>query len=510
MGSLALQFRFLILMVCIFSYPAEAHGDITADALLILPNDVIIDEIGSGTNEALVIREKLPNLYFQEPFRSWIKGIRFNADGKLSLSHPNDGTNGASSKPLNSLFQIALNRVFIDIEQIRTRDVQTERRGFNEISVTIEGECTNASVEYKGSPSIVEGEIEVVQSNSRLALQLVDFNWSGFSNHWNVDLGECNGPRGYDVKVREEIIKYLNNGEMIRQELLKAIQAELNKKTDQLNTELFKLMAFPFVDGQELLWQSKEVTMQSNAMLIKGDLRFASKKQLHYLLDQLPSLEDLEEVQNAQLHLPTDMIGQLVSVGAQNFIEGTQIHAHDIEDLGFILKYRFIQFFVWPDLMRHPRNTNFLFRSHLAEEVVVQPHSKGKSVGPYPQGREVVFDMSASLKVDMLFPQGNEYVNITGPVGGQVKLNVTQGRFGVYFKTTQADLNYNFSPDYLLNNKPWGGIPIRMISSSLVEHFSFSSDSEPVSLPLYRHDIPLTTIIQKDNTVILEFSPAAG
>jgi hypothetical protein len=157
-----------------------------------------------------------------------------------------------------------------------------------------------------------------------------------------------------------------------------------------------------------------------------------------HLLSQLQAPQS----EQAILRLPEFFIKEVILKAYEAETWGHRLNSKGFSGFKSLMNSRFMQFFVWPELMSYPKSSQFLFDTY-------------SNKNPEIAGQGLDYQVKINLLSQMLAPQRSNYVpfmNFSIPLNSKIKLSIKEGKAGVMFKDANLNLRYSWDSNYLKSN----------------------------------------------------------
>lgn len=178
---------------------------------------------------------------------------------------------------------------------------------------------------------------------------------------------------------------------------------------------------------------------------------------------------------NALIRLPASFAKEVMTqaYSANSWVH--QFYSTQVSGFSTIMNSRFVQFFVWPELMNYSKSSKFLFNVYSNKD-------------PKITGSGLQYQVSMNLLSQMQAPQNNSYIpfmNFVVPFSSKVAIGVASSKANVTFTNTGLDLQYQWDPSYVSKYDPsqrFGSSTIqgKILSAISGQSFSFALPSIPL------------------------------
>lgn len=289
---------------------------------------------------------------------------------------------------------------------------------------------------------------------------------------------QCQGVEGFETLLKKEIENIANDSERFM-----APQKELIKRYVQ---DSLKAVEIDFSQPRELLTARSDIRilMQVDEYQDKGDE--GAQVRGHLQLDFLRasgggvktlSLGDSSSIlsSGAQLRLPKDFLKEVMrhAYTANSWVH--RVSSDKIPGFSSLMQSRFLQFFIWPEMMRYSKSAKFIFDVYSNKDIEIQ-------------GDGLAYQVRENLLAKMKAPRGGSYVpylNFYAPLTSTTRLSVNKGRAQVSFINPQLGLSPQWDESYVERFSPW----TRFAASTIRDRISQALDGKTVSVAIPR--IPL-------------------
>lgn len=319
-------------------------------------------------------------------------------------------------------------------------------------------------------------------------IQAVRLGWT--PQAWVISSMQCSGAQGFDDILRGEIQKLAQDSatlvsphlEFIKQ----SVQAELDKIQIDLSGSRRLLVSRPDIEAHMIVDRFQDLGTQGLKVRGRFTVDFArvatnSQKKL-----TLAEGSTAGAANQASLRLPKDFLKEIVN---QAYAPNTWRHSFLSPQIpGFVslMRSRFIQFFVWPELMSYPKSSVFRFDVYSNKSLNIQ----GQGL-QYKINTTIYTQMQSPQKAGQLAP----FMNFTVPVTAQLGLQVQNGVLKVSLGSPQMGLQAQWDKNYLSSKRVSTGFSTSTIRSRIIE--SIAGEMVTVSLPTIPVADDLTLKIKK-------------
>lgn len=364
-------------------------------------------------------------------FGEWapiIPGSQFQVSG--TLSDLQISQSGAQAQVSNISARLAFDGLKIDQTIIR------EING-NQIKVRVQADCQPFEIQIY--PFSIAARASFQKQGQMWAPQLTNLELQIPIESWSVSPLVCQGVSGFDQSLLRLIQVGLSQPETFEDTLKNWIAPKISEAWTSSWNKLLNEN-----------WQSLQIKSLSdpmeNGFYLKGKINISKSSEV-----LLPSLLQAPENLSApQLILSTEGFTSLVednikSVSLQNY------NLQQISAFQKIMRNRFIQLFVWPDLLHFSRKTPF-YLSTIPADTKMSLQSKGMGL----------WDMSMQtrgyVQVDRKGKTWN-YLNWGIGMSAQLQTQIKDSQLVLTTTQSKSNINWAFDPAYVQAFRPSGSIP---------------------------------------------------
>jgi hypothetical protein len=361
-NQISINFRivFKVLAVCsafISFHFAFSQEKIVSEFAFVMSNQDI-NELPSSAyaNWQGSLTRNLGNKQIQSPYKTEISNLDLHLDYEVQTQTPlkRDGV-----YPFFSY----LKNTHLNIKSITTRDKIQQRKGNLTVNVEIKGQCRNITAKFNQPYLPVKGFVELRTENGRATLKLTQFDFSYNSALWKLDFNTCVGPQGYGEVLKSNILKYLEDKNQIATLIKSGIEEQLSQASTTINNKIFKVQKYKLNESISLdIYPSRLNYNSKGEMVLMGSLMiyFMNAKTSGQTFVKLNDY-NIETSGSSNLILPSELVQKVISAAYRNGLIAGTVRPLEVDGLQDLLRSRFQQFFVWPDLMNFSKNTNFIF-----------------------------------------------------------------------------------------------------------------------------------------------------
>jgi hypothetical protein len=356
---------------------------------------------------------------------------------------------GIQAQAQNLSATLKINQLAID--QTIVREVAG-----NQIQIRVQIQCQPIEIQMS-SVSVVAAAAFQKQTD-HWAPRLSSLNIDLPQGSWKVGPVNCQGPFGTDQALLLLIQQSLNNPKAFQE----IIRAWLTPKIDELWKSSWDLLLAQ-------TWQTLKVKSMGepgrNGFFLIGQIETVNSQNV-----VLPALTDTQsESTTPQLVMSTEGFSAL----AQENLKKFAIQNYDlqqIEAFGSLMHSRFLQFFVWPDLLHYSRNTPFYLSSN--------PEKTKMTLTPSTAGQwQLQMQTQGVIRAERKGAM-RDYLNWGIGMSARLETQVVNSRLLLKTTNSQTQLSSSFDPSYVQTFQPNTRLSASVLDKagkSLFENRSFET-----------------------------------
>ncbi len=403
--------------------------------------------------------EAIPDQSFKKPYKTSLSGISVSLDYQVSIGQRDSNL---TRFPFTAK---ALNTTII-IDNLHLKDKIKKQSGPVSIEVSIEATCKNIKIDYRSEPVHVDGAAEIKSVDGKNQLVLDDFDFKFDAKKWRMTVSKCDGPKGFEVMLKDFLIDYVKDKENYSSHIRSAIQDQLNTTSTQISQRLLQEQSFKLNDEVSLGYHPYLINIDASGdALISGliSVDFKTSKdqgELFVNFTQSPVLA----AGVSQLAMPSQIVSALSAATFSNGLFHHVIQPQNDEKLKEIFRNRWGQIFLFPDLMNFKKKADFIFDVYALNPPAVSSIAAQSGV--------LKIQSSAEIVNQMLAPQGTQhipYVNFSATAKVPVQLTIIDSKVIASMKGLKLDAAYSWDEAYVKKTNPNKYIDIDYFADSLLD-----------------------------------------
>lgn len=440
-----------------------------------------------------------PEASFSKPYQMKLQDVRVMGPFDIHFE----------TFPQEIEFDLVWSNPKLSVGQFSVHDVVKKEVGGIPVRVHLDAECSGLSLNIVNGIYHAHGKAKWEYSGGRLNVK-----WQSFSLNidqagtFQLDLGQCQAPQGLSDKLQEVFLHSLRDRQWLESVLKDATAEELQDNLDDLQKELLSPRESGFFGSTALVWQPKEILdLGQGRLRIAGNLVVKTGANSNLAETVVPRGIDAETVMSKMtssgLVLPRETLTAVMDHLYRNDEIKYRIDSSEVSQLNSFMKNRFLQFFIWPDLMSFHSTTKFYFDLGMSSAPIV-------GLGQRVQGGGSVFDIQAPVRVNQWAPYKSNYVpyaDLNSNVSGKVYVSVKKGKLALVTRLSEPKLNLKFRPEFLKLRRINSWVATPVLSSELKRYLE--SKKLKFSVPKLSAgdgvDLVLQDVLATTQAVVLPF-----
>jgi len=329
----------------------------------------------------------------------------------------------------------------------------------------------------------------IIQEN-RIGAELKDLQINWPQGSWQISPIQCEGPRGFADLIQNEIQSQLADPKKIENEVKSHLQTTVNQQLQQV------------IDHwRSLQWIYSKADRRIGFELT-GVEALSEQGMLFYILIHIQgagmsvtphhleiSDETLSQVGAApSLILSQDVFLALARVASQ--WARWDVELQDIPAFKSLMHSRFLQFFVWPDLMKYPKDSPF----HMTVQAAQKPDIQWQG-GSQFHVNALINSWIRSERDGKTW----DYLFLQTSVSSVADLQVQDSQLQVNFSDLDMQSEYSFFPQYRIEFDPRK----RIAKSKIMKALKSSPHLQSASLEIPHIQVTESQAIQAQGLRVL-------
>lgn len=393
-------------------------------------------------------------LNFEKPYKtSW---HQVHADGPFSLAFD---SSRLAQQELS--FEMSWVSPQIKVGRFEIHDTIVREVGGAQIVIHLDGACSNMALKIPNAGWKAKGTLVWGWNGSDLQVQWRDFQFSAANlSGAQVDLGQCEGPQGLQQALRETLESVSKDQNWMRDAIKEGLLSYVSDALDGLQEELLKSRTTEVRRGLVLSWEPSDIGGLANGLIRVSGSVFLRKPTAVKVSDSIERSQpeaQLELTQESGFILPKSTVPKifdfLYRIGELRY----RVTSNKIQSFKDLMENRFVQFFVWPDLMNFASDTQFYFDLN-SERVPTFSNGRMTYAG-------VAYNVSVPLVINQWAPAATRYVpylDLRAPLTGVMTMNVVNDKLQMAVQPSSMSVSAAFRPEYssVRPTNPWLATPL--------------------------------------------------
>lgn len=375
-------------------------------------------------------------------------------------------------------FELDWNDPLVHIGRFEIHDTVIRETGGARIIIHLDGACNGMQIRMPAGQWKVRGNLKWNWTDSGLQVAWQSFDFSSGSQAATVDLGQCEGPAGLHQALKDAIVQVSQDHAWMQDVLRDGVLDWVEGSLGDLQVELMKAREISLRPELQLTWVPQEMQDAGNGLIRVGGQLVMSKKAKVASQETLERTFDaatLAAVNESGFVLPRETLPKIMDFLQRNNELGYRASSKQIDSFQSLMNSRFLQFFVWPDLMKFAKKTEFYFDVG-AEKSPVLTNGRTVTGG-------VAYDIQAPLLVRQWAPTTTQYlpyVDFRAPMQGRLSAKIHNGELQIQLQPSALKVNSTFRSEF----KTFRSVSSYIANSLLGSRVADYLNSKPVNLTI--------------------------
>ncbi len=384
-------------------------------------------------------------------------------------------------KNLTAAWNMASLAVKIETSPFKVEKTFVENVGGVMVSVKLAAECQGLTVLQQNADARVEVALSTNGSDVQSKVNELTFHWN---QEWWVGNVSCEGPRGFGELMAKELRLKLADAAFVESLVKETLHVKLEKEIQDLVTKAM-VPQVVYGDGknQIVLHYKKIESLGDMGLLVLADLNIPkvlgiietnpTESKNPVLVPLTLTENDLALVKEKPMFfLPKAAFLESARLALSTYIyRGDLTSFPSFQDL---MKSRFLQFFVWPDLRKYPKDSKFPFQTRMQQisNLSFDKGLKAKLSGTVESWLQSQRDGSSW-----------NYLYTSSTLSTDATISVAAGAVKLTLKNTKLKSKAQMYPEYIARFKPSKSISTGILDSAIKG--SVLSQGLAVTLPVF-------------------------
>ncbi|MCB0414618.1 MAG: hypothetical protein KDD50_09800 [Bdellovibrionales bacterium] len=480
--------KIFILLTLIFS--SNIHAQVITDFVYQIgfPEYSLWVLKNQGTQR---FNEALSPVLVHQPIETQLSGVSIQGqqDSKISIEN---------EKNRSFQVQTTLRNISINVESLIS-DGYIERNNDNfNLKIHIHGECSKLQAHLLNENYQINTFLIMNEQSGQLQFNINAIDLPNDDLIWAVDTERCVGPRGFADEALQAIENKLKDRWFIQEALMQALQRKMNTLVNEINSKLFILSEHKLSNDLNLSIHPKTLRFgNDNQLLILGEASLSSI--LNPYETKISFRYFPEEFNRMAFILPENSLHEIFRFLYKSRVLSQNFYSNQIDGFKSLMKSRFKQFFVWPDLMNFKKKTNFLFQTAPQQEPILQDLSANNGA---LQGQ-----LYSYVNLHMLAPVDSSwtpYIVFESHVLTEAKMEIQNQKLNIAFENSRINYSDHWDSSYVSKYHPNQRISNSSIRTRIEEALNdYRLDFNLPTLDFYKEQfIPYELGFKNENVFI--------
>jgi hypothetical protein len=345
------------------------------------------------------------------------------------------------------------------------------------LSVKLNASCSGITLLQQSASARIGVELSTNGSDVQSQVNEMAFRWN---EQWWVDEIVCEGPRGFGELISKELRLKLADPAVVEGLVKETLQSQMQKEIQAIVTKAMIPQLIYSEGSQQIALKYKKIeSVNSVGLLVVADLNISTpvvglENTVSTMTPLALSPGDLSVIHDKPvLFLPQAAFLASTRAALTSYVfKGDLI---DFKSFKSLMKSRFTQFFVWPDLRKYPKDSKFPFQARMQ---TLNNVSFDKGLKMNLNG--VIESWLQSTRATQRW----NYLYTKSTLSTEVEISVVNGELKLTLKETKLKSKAQMYPEYVMRFKPSKSIATSIIDSALKG--SVLSKGLSVALPIFK------------------------
>lgn len=373
-------------------------------------------------------RETLPDQRLpQGDFELQLSGLRLELQSAFEPMKVSD--QGLVVKSKKTSIRLTVGGLAVD---------QMIEREFNGVNVRIRLQASCSPFRLIQENASAEAHLKFLWTESQPTTEIDFFTMDWPEGSWSVTDLQCEGPQGFGELLKNELQQKLREAEAFTPLIEPLLSQKIRETGGQVLSSILQERFFQVSEFSRLKVRIQNFEPQPRGLLVKALLSTGttstapSWKPSQRVLDEAPAAEP-------SLHIPENGLSQLLSEDLSSRPSWTQFDLTQFDSFMGLLKSRFLQFFLWPDLWNYSKSSPFHLLVQTPKKVDLKWDAQGVTRYDEPF---VAWVRSLRNK------QWWNYVGLQGQSRNEIHLRLEGQNLVVSSQSRVENLKTQFGSDY--------------------------------------------------------------
>ncbi len=423
------------------SFATDAHLRIDGD-LMIHPDQMAnFFEIGARKIHSSPSWD-WPSLQFTKPYKTAWTNVK--AKGPFNIQFDTTHLNAQEFS-----FELTWADPEVEVGTFEIHDTIVRESGGNKFVIHLDGQCSNMTVRIAGGAWKVRGRMRWDYASGQFKVAWQEFDMqANTAAGTGIDSGDCVGQSDMIKALREAAVSITHDQTWLSDIVKLGVQDWAQTTMDTLQAEVLMPRQIQVKDNIAVGWEPSQLSVLSGG-LIRVAGQFVMSKPGSAAGAELVARDYdpsaiLGQVKESGFIMPTTSLQKITGYMFSNRELQYRIKSDEIPSFVGLMKSRFIQFFIWPDLMQFAKKTVFYFD-------LTTGQSPQFSNGQMVDSGGSRYEVSTAMIVHQWAP-GNgvyvPYIDFRSVMNGQVVAKISDETLSIQMNFSKLKVDSKFRSEF--------------------------------------------------------------
>ncbi|NQZ02600.1 MAG: hypothetical protein HRT45_18215 [Bdellovibrionales bacterium] len=431
-----------LFLILVFSVEVFAKTNLSSDFYFVMKPTEYQQVIEKQVK--LELDEQLEDLEIEEPFTTKAERINIKANVTFNLQH-------TPGEPNHMSFSAEVDSLSLMIGLISTNDEVVTQRGNIRLVTKILGSCQGFEASYDGRSVSLSGTLNLANTDVSPAAEL-SISEIQLDDSWALAAENCDGFEGYEDQVSKALVDLLTDEELLKEKLQPQLQAQAQKQLDDLSNDVLQPQQKSLPNAGTMTFLPDRISYDhpSLSLVVSGEVRSEFLGTEGVTEEPFEILHrDLLQMQQSQILLSKKFIQTASHQFYSHGLYKAGFESQEIKSMRDFQNNRLFQFFVFPEIMKFPRNANFIINGYLNSAPTIRYQGERQGI--------IYWNTTGKANLDSYAPKSNGYVPFLRfltdySVSGWMQ--VKEGKLNVGFYSPDMKVQHGWFKVYLDTYSP--------------------------------------------------------
>lgn len=416
-----------------------------------------------------------PELQVDKPYKTTWSTVEAKGPFQLKLSTEQMGLQQLS-------VELDWSEPSLQVGRFMINDQIVKDMGGAKVVVMLNGVCTGMTLYVPGGAWKVKGRLNWVWNKDQIVAQWQDFEFLlNAQAPVQINMGQCEGAEAVMTAIKDAMQAVAHDQSWLQNMMKEATLRWVQNSLGSFQKEILTARTVTIRPTLTATWEPQDMEAIGEGMIrVPGQLSLKKEgegpEQVE-VVERTQLAASLISMTESGLVLPKNTIEKVVEFLHRNGELNHRVPSNSVTAFVGLMKSRFLQFFVWPDLMKFATNTTFYFDLRAQNYPSL---TNGRMV----TDRGLTYDLQVPLLVNMWAPHNGNYlpyVDFRAQGSGRVYINVKGNQLQLQAMTGPLNVRSQFRDEYK---------SVRAVSDSIWESLLGSRVQSYLSSQKFMTDLP--------------------